>query len=79
MKKLFRSKDSKIKCIRCGAVKEIGYNYQQSESYSKLVEGMKETGLCPKCLVRSKIDGMIDYDPVLIETAKNMIAVGVLS
>jgi len=78
LKKLFRSNDSEVVCKSCGQKTEIGYNYLQTESYEKFTEEMKNESLCAKCLMRKKIDTMIDHDPVLIETAKNMIGVGVI-
>ena len=78
MKKLFRRNDSVITCKKCGQKTEIGYNFLQTESYEAFTEEMKKESLCPKCLMRRKIDAMIDCDSVLIETAKNMIGVGVI-
>ena len=78
MKKLFRRNETVITCKSCGQKTEIGYNHLQTESYEKFTEEMKNESLCAKCLMRKKIDAMIDHDPVLIETAKNMIGVGVI-
>lgn len=78
MKKLFRRNDSVITCKKCGQKTEIGYNFLQTESYKAFTEEMKKESLCPKCLMRHKIDAMIEFDAVLIETAKNMIGVGVI-
>lgn len=78
MKKLFRRNDSVITCKKCRQKTEIGYNFLQTESYEVFTDEMKKESLCPKCLMRRKIDAMVEYDPVLIETAKNMIGVGVI-
>ena len=78
MKKLFRRNDSVITCKKCGQKTEIGYNFLQTESYEAFTEEMKKESLCPKCLMMRKIDAMVEYDSVLIETAKNMIGVGVI-
>lgn len=78
MKKLFRRNETVVTCKKCGQKTEIGYNYLQTESYEKFTKEMKTESLCAKCLIKKKIDTMIEYDPVLIETAKNMIGVGVI-
>lgn len=76
--KLFRSKDSEIKCKKCGQEIEIGYNILQTEVFESFVKEVQEEELCPKCLMKKRIDDMVEYDPILIETAKNMIGVGVI-
>lgn len=77
-KKMFRKSDSVVNCKKCGSEVEIGFSILQEETYEKIVKEMKQFRLCPKCLVKHRLEEMIDLDKILIETAVSMIALGAL-
>lgn len=76
--KLYREEDVKFICSSCGKETSIGFNILQEESFSRFKDECVKASTCGKCLVRNRINVMTDYDPVLLETAKNMICVGVI-
>lgn len=79
MLKMFRKKDAEVKCKTCGKEVCIGYNVKQQQSFERFRDEMIEKSQCPRCLINSRLDNMIDYDKVLVETAVNMIKLGVFS
>jgi hypothetical protein len=76
--KLYRENDCSFTCKCCGRETTIGFNILQEQSFEKFKDECVEQSTCGKCLVRNRINVMTDYDPVLLETAKNMICVGVI-
>lgn len=76
--KLYRENDCSFICRSCGKETVIGFNILQEKSFEKFKDECIQSSTCGKCLVRNRIDDMVNYDPVLIETAKNMIAAGAI-
>lgn len=76
--KLYREKDVVINCKNCKAEVSIGYNILQEQSFEKFKDECIQESLCPKCLVRHRIDTMVEDDKVLLDSAINMIALGAM-
>jgi hypothetical protein len=76
--KLYREKDVIVNCKECKAEVSIGFNILQEEAFEKFKDEAIKESLCPKCLMRHRINSVVDYDSILLETARNMIAVGVI-
>jgi hypothetical protein len=78
-KKMFRVSDSVFTCKECKSIVNIGFNILQESSFEKYKEECISKNLCPKCLIRKKVNSYICNDKILSETASNMIALGVLA
>jgi hypothetical protein len=76
--KMFRESDEVIVCKQCHAVVSVGYNILMEEEYISFKEKCVSQSLCPSCMKKSRVNAVIDIDSILLETAKNMIAVGAI-
>lgn len=76
--KMFREKDKFLICKNCQTEVSIGFNILQQPCFEKYADECVENSLCPKCLIKHRIEGIVKNDTVLLETAKNMICVGAI-
>lgn len=76
--KMYREEDDVVICKTCGIITAVGFNILQENEFEAFKSECIENCLCPQCLKKSRINAVINNDSVLIDTAKNMIAVGVI-